>query len=304
MNAPHHPLARAPERSFDVDGDGIRLRAYEWGDPQAPPLLLTHGMADHGRGFDMLAPQLASHFRVVAYDARGHGDSAHADSYGWPADLRDIATMIDHLGGSAVVVGHSKGGAQATDLAAISPKRVRKLVDIDGFGPPEGGFERTLGETEPRLPPPDDCRAFLDARRRASTAGAGWKPYASFDALVERRAKQNPRLPEAWLRYFLFHGAVQGDDGWRWKVDPLVFQGTGPWQPTWINALWRRLRVPLLAVTGDTPDAWGPCDEPTLQSRLEGATQVERAIVRDAGHFVHMEQPRETARIVLDFLLS
>ena len=67
---------------------------------------------------------------------------------------------------------------------------------------------------------------------------------------------------------------------------------------------WRKLQAPLLAVTGDTPDAWGPCDSATMDTRLQFVRHCKRAVVEDAGHFVHMERPRETARLVLDFLAS
>jgi len=68
---PRHPDAVAPERHWSIDAQGVRLHVHEWGDPTAPPLLLTHGMFDHGRGFDLLAPLLvAGGYRVLALDAR------------------------------------------------------------------------------------------------------------------------------------------------------------------------------------------------------------------------------------------
>ena len=66
MSEPSHAEAVAPERASWIESDGLRLRLHEWGDPQATPVLLCHGMFDHGRGFDMLAPRLARRFRVLA----------------------------------------------------------------------------------------------------------------------------------------------------------------------------------------------------------------------------------------------
>ena len=131
-----------------------------------------------------------------------------------------------------------------------------------------------------------------------------WRPRKRFEDLVKRRAEQNPRLSPEWMRYFAFHCARETAEGWIWKVDPRTTMGFGPWHPDWIAHGWRELRAPLLAITGDTPDAWGPCDEPTLSERLRFVKGCERAVVPDAGHFVHMERPRETARLVLDFLSS
>ena len=84
------PGAVAPERTGTVVSAGVRLNLLEWGDPQARPLVLCHGMWDHARSFAVLAPLLAERFRVIAMDARGHGDSSWAAAYTWQTDVWDI----------------------------------------------------------------------------------------------------------------------------------------------------------------------------------------------------------------------
>ena len=303
MIEPSHPEAVAPERSRWISSNGVRLRVHEWGDPQATPVLLCHGMFDHARGFDLLAPRLAERFRVLALDARGHGDSDWADSYPWSMDVFDIVNVLAELGRPAHLIGHSKGGGQAIDAALAAPERVIKIVDLDGFGPPdEKGFRRP-GELETQtLGVAEQCGLFLDRRRRASERG-NWKAYPTFDALVERRGEQNPRLPGSWLRYFVYHAAREFEDGWRWRADPhFAASHFGPFTPAWIGPEWKHLRSPLLAVIGGVPDVWGPIPEETLAQRLANVPELERATVADAGHFIHMEQPAECARLMLDFL--
>ncbi len=297
---PEYPGAVAPERQRRISSGGVEIQTHEWGDPDAPPVVLCHGMFDHGRGFDLLAPYLAERFRVVALDARGHGDSDWADAYTWHADLADVAAVLASLGRPAHLVGHSKGGGQATDTATSVPERVRQLVNIDGFGPPPEGFippgrEGFEGTRMERF------RMFLDRRRRASN-GAAWRPYAGLEDLVERRQAQNPRLTREWLRYFLWHGSREVEGGWVWKADPLAPQGFGPWKPEWIGPGWRALEVPMLAVIGSELDTWGPLPEPILAERLSNVKQLERATVEGTGHFVHMEKPKETAALLLEFL--
>ncbi|MEZ4218519.1 MAG: alpha/beta hydrolase [Myxococcota bacterium] len=304
IDAPHHPDALAPERIARVDVDGIGLCVYEWGPRDATPLLLAHGLWDTARGFDAFARHFAADFRVVAFDARGHGDSDWADAYPWSMDVRDIGALLAWIGTPAHVVGHSRGGGLAMDAAVAFPERVRSVVDIDGFGPPEGGFRLADEAPTPERHPADGCAEFLDHMRVLAERGFAWRPYPTLDALLARRAAQNPRIPAAWMRYFGFHCARATEDGWVWKVDPLTAAGHGPWHASWIAPLWKGLRAPVLALTGDTPDAWGPCDEATLQARLRfvPASQWRRAVVADAGHFVHMEHPAETARVVRAFL--
>src|SRR5262249_42151385 len=142
---------------------------------------------------------------------------------------------------------------------------------------------------------------YLDQRRVAARRSE-WRPYASLDQLVERRRAQNPRLSVEWLRYFVFHGARESADGWRWKADPLLAHGFGPWRAEWIAPGYARLRVPLLAVIGSEDDTWGPLPEAILATRLDGVARLERCTIAGAGHFVHIERPRETAAVLLDHL--
>ena len=299
--SPKYPGAIAPERTRRVRVSDLEIQLHEWGDPEAPPVLLCHGMFDHSRGFDLLAPILAERFRVIAMDARGHGDSSWTDSYLWPLEVEDVGRVLSWIGRPTHLVGHSKGGGQATDAASWYPDLVRQLVNLDGFGPPDEGFEvpGRKGALDQGIP--TRLTQFLD-RRRAAATHQGFRIYPSLEELVERRQDQNPRLSTEWLRYFLFHGARQVEGGWVWKVDPFAGQAFGPFKPRWIAPGWCRLRAPMLAVIGGEPDTWGPLPEPTLAERLAHAPDVTRATIEGAGHFMHMERPAETAAVILDFL--
>lgn len=297
------PGAEPPARTRAIDSQGVRLNLLEWGDPAAHPLVLTHGMWDHARSFSLLAPLLAHRFCVIAVDARGHGDSGRAAAYNWPADVLDIINVLGSLGRPAHLIGHSKGGGQATDAARAVPQIVSKIVNIDGFGPPTAdGFVPPGRSTEPKTIP-QRCAEFLDVRRRLAQQ-AEWRPYKSLDDLVERRRTQNPRLTREWLRYFVFHGAREDAEGWRWKADPHMPYGFGPWRPDWIGPSYATLRVPMLAITGSEQDTWGPLPEDILSERLAHVKNLERCTVDGAGHFVHIERPVETAKVILEFLES
>jgi pimeloyl-ACP methyl ester carboxylesterase len=222
-------------------------------------------------------------------------DSEWADAYTWAVDIADIANVLRWLGRPCHLLGHSKGGGQATDAACIAPEHVLSLINIDGFGPPP--FDEPLEET------PERFAQYLDGRRRRGPQHA-WRAYPSLDDLIRRRKAQNPRLSEEWLRYFLFHGARESEDGWRWKCDPMMGDGFGPWVPDWVGPGWVRLRAPLLAITGSERDTWGPLPESILGPRLAHAPRVVRRTIDGAGHFVHIERPAETAAAILDFLDS
>ncbi len=295
-----YPNAVAPERERSLVSSGVRLHISEWGDPERPPVLLTHGMWDHGRGFDTLAPLLAEHYRVRAGDGRGHGESGWAAAYNWSSEIQDVVRVLGSLGRPVRLVGHSKGGAQAMEAALAAPETIEKVVNIDGFGPPGEDFQ------PPGAPVRSGTRAeqfaqFLDRRHRLADRDA-WKPYAHLDDLVERRQRMNPRLSVEWLRYFAFHGARYSDEGWRWKSDPTMGNHFGPHRSAWIAPAWQGLEPPVLAVVGSEEDTWGPLPEDLLAERLAWVPRLERATVEGAGHFVHMERPVETAKVLIDFL--
>jgi len=283
-----------PVREAFVESLGVRIHVVEWGDPDAEPLLCCHGFWDHARSFAVLGPLLAERYRVIALDARGHGDSDRADAYSWGAHIRDIVAVAAWIGRPLHLIGHSMGGGQVIDTAIALPDQVRRVVNIDGFGPPPISADEEARTAE-------RFTGYLE-QRRAVAQRPDWRPYDRLEQLIERRKAQNPRLSAEWLRYFVFHAARQADDGWRWKADPLLGQGFGPWRPDWIEHAYARLQQPLLAVTGSEQDTWGPLPEGILGPRLARVPRLTRATVAGAGHFVHMERPRETAALLRDWL--
>jgi pimeloyl-ACP methyl ester carboxylesterase len=105
------PLLKGPPPAPSAARSGLAV--WEWGAPDAPPILFAHGGFDFAGTYDTLAPRVAdAGWRVVSWDQRGHGDSDHAQLYSWDADVRDAAAVLATLGPDPVpVLGHSKGGA-------------------------------------------------------------------------------------------------------------------------------------------------------------------------------------------------
>jgi pimeloyl-ACP methyl ester carboxylesterase len=291
--------ARPPERTRRVDSGGVGIQVWEWGEPGAPPLLLVHGGFDFGRTFDVLAPLLAdAGFRVVALDQRGHGDSDHAALYSWAADVRDVLAVIESTtSGPLPVVGHSKGGGLLSALLGWRPELATRFVNLDGM--PSTQPHRDVAEHEWTKRVGTSVRGWLDRRRRVARAE---RRAGTIEELARRRARMNPRLADAWLRYLVTVGAREHADGWRWKLDPaLHFGGIGPWRPEWALQGLVHLRVPLLAIIGLLPEemGWGNTPE-SLEPYLPSGARLEAW--EDVGHFVHIEQPRRTADRVLEFL--
>ena len=293
------PGAREPDRQRAVMSHGLRLAVCEWGDERDPPLLLVHGGFDFARTFDVFAPLLAAAgWRVVSWDARGHGDSERAALYNWEADLRDSLAVLDSVTSAPLpLVGHSKGGSLMLQLADALPHRVSHLVNLDGL-PSRRSFPDVPDHQRTKLLQAE-INGWLDHRR--SLVDKLRRP-GSRDELARRRQRMNPRLPFEWLRYLASVGARRDADGWRWKIDPtLRFGGFGPWRPEWAMMRLPNIGVPVLAVLGLEPEemGWGTQPEDVEPYLPPGARFVP---LEGVGHFVHIEQPQRVAEMVLDFV--
>lgn len=294
------PGGRAPDREYRIDAGGIGIAIHEWGDAEAPPLMLAHGGFDFARTFDTFAPLLAdAGWRVVSWDHRGHGDSDHAHLYSWDADLRDAAAVFEHAAGRRAVpaIGHSKGGALLIQLSDAQPYRFASLVNIDGIPskrpiPDVAEHERTkmlIGE----------LTGWLDHRQR--TAGSQRKP-GTIDELAKRRGRMNPRLSSDWLRYLVTVGATETEEGWRWKLDPSMrFGGFGPWRPEWALMRLAGFGVPFYGMLVEIEEEMGWGTEPDdVRPFIPEGGRLE--MLSGVGHFAHIEQPTEMAGRVLEFL--
>lgn len=294
-----HPGARRPDRQRRVDTSGISLAVYEWGDEDAPPVLLAHGGFDFAGTYDVFAPMLADvGWRVVSWDQRGHGDSEHAPLYQWEADIRDALAVFDSVTDAPVpVIGHSKGGSLMTQLAATLPGRISALVNIDGV--PSGRSMPDVQDHDRTKLLAEDLAGWLDHRRRSAT---NTRKPGTLEELAQRRAKMNPRLPLEWLEYLVTIGARHDEDGWRWKIDPsLRMGGFGPWRPEWSLYRLPDVSVPFLVLLGPEPEmmGWGThaTDVTPYLPRQGRAVEVD-----GVGHFIHIEAPQRVLELVVDHL--
>jgi pimeloyl-ACP methyl ester carboxylesterase len=120
-----------------VRGDGgvpLAVRVHDAPTSAAPGLLLHHGLASSQRIWDLMLPHLTRRYRVVTYDARGHGLSAKPQAgYGLETVVADARAVIRGTElHRPVIVGHSWGAAVALELAARHPRDVRGAILVDG----------------------------------------------------------------------------------------------------------------------------------------------------------------------------
>lgn len=117
-------------RSRTLKGDP-KLVYYDsaGGQPGEPPIVLLHGATFRAEDWENIFPRLATRYRVIAYDARGHGKSARATGYTLPELAGDAVRILREVAKApAIVIGHSLGGSTALVGAAREPALVKALV--------------------------------------------------------------------------------------------------------------------------------------------------------------------------------
>jgi pimeloyl-ACP methyl ester carboxylesterase len=153
---------------------GPTLSYREWGRPDGAVVLMLHGLGSSSDTWRNVAPVIGERFRVIAFDARGHGDSEWTKEYSFEAMRDDVAGLMDQLGIlAAIVVGHSMGAVTAYYLAATMPERIRLLVLEEMPAPDPAKPPRPY----PREPFPDgevDWKAVIALNRWRNNPPKSW----------------------------------------------------------------------------------------------------------------------------------
>lgn len=288
-----------PDRATFFEVNRTRLRAWCWGDPTAPPVVLVHGAFDHGRTWDAFAPRLVElGFHVVAIDVRGHGDSGRLSSgMAWSAcamDLCELARVLAPTADTPIgVIGHSMGGGQMLSAAATMPERFAWLVNLDGLGPPAEGFgDDGIVDVATRCL--DEIDKFL---------GGPSRPWPSRDQLAERRGAINIRLPRSFLDHLVEFGTREVEGGFVWKWDPVFRTGVPDgFSLEMILAQYSHIVTPTLVLVSSEEDAWTEVHDEEAERRVAMLVDGRLESVPGAGHYVHVEQPEFVLDRVTRFL--
>ncbi|SAK40435.1 alpha/beta fold hydrolase [Caballeronia ptereochthonis] len=288
-------------RSEFVDARGVRLHVRRWGSSDAPMLFMLHGWMDVGASFQFVVDALAGDWQVLAPDARGFGLSdwpvaeKGGGHYYFPDYLADLDVLLDRYAPGAPVnlVGHSMGANVSLLYAGVRPDRVRRVVDLEGFGLPAARASQAPGRLAQWL---DDQRAPPVLRS-----------YASLDEVAERLIRTNPRLPLARARYLAPHWSREEADGrFHLLADPAhKMRGPTLYRLDEVSASWSRVQAPVLHVEAkDSPTLAafaGQMPVAEFKTRFAAFPDWREEIVDDAGHMIHHDQPERIAALIESF---
>ena len=300
-------------RSEFVPIRNVNYHVRVWGqpNPDVPPLVLVHGWMDVAASYQFLVDALSDAFadkrQIIAPDWRGYGltTAAPVDNY-WNQDyLADLDFLLDHYSPHQAVdlVGHSMGGGVVMQYGGVRPARIRRLINLEGFGGPPGRAANA----------PKRIATWLDDLKAMGRGSIKLKTYASAADVAQRLMKTNPRLARdqvardraEWLSY---HWSAENADG-QWEIlGDSAHKISGPLlvRSEEILALYAAITAPTLVVVAsdDSLTGWfgGKFTQADFDERLKSVPNLKRGRIEDAGHMLHHDQPGQLARMIEDFV--
>lgn len=280
---------------------GMRIHVRGWGPADAPQLFLLHGWMDVSASFQFLVDAFARDWRVIAPDWRGFGQTQwNNHSYWFPDYIADLDVLLAHYSPDAPVrlVGHSLGGNAACLYAGIRPERVAAVVTLEGFG---------LHASDP-VEAPVRYANWLEQLRSGSSPA--YNRYADRAELAERLRSVNPRLSTDQATFLAEHlGEEREEDTGKIVVaadpyhklpSPILYRLDDA------KACWRNVTAPVLWVAARNSFIMksfaGVVGETDYRERIACFRDIRTAMLEDAGHNMHHDQPEQVARLVESFL--
>lgn len=248
------------------------LAHAQFGDPGAPRLMLVHGLFGSGRNWGVIAKRLADRFHVTTVDLRNHGDSPRDATHGYPEMAADLAGLIGHLGAPTHLMGHSMGGKAAMMLALTEPALLNRLVIAD-IAP---------------VPYSHSQMPYIEAMQAVDLS------------TVTRRSDAEAQLAALGVEPALCSFFTQSLDvaGKRWKLNLEALAAEMPKIMSFPDIA-GRFDGPALFLAGANSDYVSRAHRAPIKALFPGA---RFARLKDAGHWLHAEQPRAFEAALRSFL--
>lgn len=286
-------------RSEFITVRGLQYHIRHWGREDAPKLFMMHGWMDVSASFQFVVDCLQRDWHVIAGDWRGFGrsDNSGTDSYWFLDYVGDLDALLQHYSPDQPVnlLGHSMGANASMIYAGVRPERIKRLINLEGFGMPATRPEQAPGR----------YRKWLDELREAPVM----RSYATQAEVAARLQKTNPRLTDERAAYLSGHWSAQNAEG-RWEIlgDP-VHKLSSPilYRIEEVMACWQAISAPVLWVEADDTKVWhwmGPKEKARIEidRRIGFLANVKQALIADAGHMLHHDQPEVLANLIEQFL--
>jgi pimeloyl-ACP methyl ester carboxylesterase len=240
--------------------------------------------------------------RILAADWRGYGltTGPATDSYWLPDYLGDLDALLRQLCPDQPIdlVGHSMGGNVVMMYAGARPDRIRRLVNLEGFG---------MAATRPSQAP-GRLGQWLDELHALEKGDLNLKPYPDAAAVAQRLMKTNQRLSQDKADWLALHWAKADDQG-QWRIlGDAAHKVVNPYlyRVDEVLEIYKRISAPTLVVeaSDDSLSQWwkGKFTLEEFHERLKSVANLKMATLQDAGHMLHHDQAEALAQLLEDFL--
>lgn len=277
----------AEPRSLFLPIGGHEIHVTEWGDREAPPLVMWHGLARQGRDFDVAARALAPHYRVLCPDTIGRGLSSWSpqpmQDYAIPTYCAHAVELLERLGLERVRwVGTSMGGLVGMGLAGTEATAgcIEKLV-LNDVGP------QLNAEAVERI------KAYVSVVPEFPT-------FERYEAFIRIAYAPFGTLSDAEWRAMAAASVRRRDNGsFSAHYDPavmLAFVQGGPVPDMW--ALYDAIRCPTLVLRGETSDL---LDADAAVAMTGRGPKGQLVTVAGCGHAPMLNTP-DQIKVLMEFL--
>ena len=300
--------ARRPARSEFAPVRNLQYHVLRWGEVKSdlPPLVLMHGWMDVAASYqfvvDAFSPEFFAGRTILAADWRGFGltDCPGHDNYWFPDYLADLDFLLDHYVGDQAIdlVGHSMGGNVVMLYAGVRPQRIRRLVNLEGFGMPATRPDKA----------PKRYAQWMDELKSLHRGEQALKAYADADGVARRLMKTNPRLPEDKAQWLARQWARPNTQG-QWEIlgdAAHKIVNAQLYRVDEVLAAFAAITAPVLSVeaSDNQMEQWwqGKYTLAEFHERLKSVPQLQQAKIQNAGHMLHHDQPEQLAALIEKFL--
>jgi len=252
------------------------LNFESYGSPDTPHLLVIHGLFGSGRNWRAIAKRLSSDFHVTTVDMRNHGNSFWSNDMDYPSMANDLAEVIESIGSPSMVLGHSMGGKAAMVLAVSRPELVERLIVAD-IAPVTYGHTQT---------------PFIDAMQAVDLSKIQKRSDVT-ESLEER-------VDEPSLRAFFAQSISINEEGACWLLNLEVLKKTMPGIIGFPEVA-GQYKGRVLFVYGANSDYVDDTGRAAIAPLFPSARFAK---LKNAGHWLHAEQPRAFIEVVHGFCLA
>ncbi len=281
MANPITPLYPAVRREWHASG--LKLTGEVEGPAHAPTIILLHGGGQTRHAWKVSAAYLAGlGYRVIRFDARGHGESDWAvdADYSVEAQARDLQAIIEAADGPVALVGASMGGLTA--FFAI------------GHGIAASAQALVLVDVVPRPNP-------AGSRRVREFMSANPDGFGSLEAVADAIAAYNPNRPRPRNLDGLLRNVRLGMDGrYRWHWDPAMLRQDFDDRNRQLQAVGGRVDLPTLVLRGENSDVVDDAGVEDMRALMPG---VEVHLIPGAGHMIAGDRNDPFLDAIASFLL-